>query len=847
MDTLRVTTSASITGQAAGDLAETVVTRAVESAASSSIVLDDDEEHEVSFGGADVVTAVVLRVEGPGSIRAILSTGEGADEVLPVDPVLCLTADRTPITRLRVQRVGSVDVTVRVMLATAAGAATAETDTEMLQAWLARGGLVVLPNRTLTVDERLDVLSNTHLRGGGPDCVLTQDPAADLFVTLVNADRVDGNENIVIEDLVLDGARLNAQTPTPWTASRPYAEGDCVFDSTTDGKIYRCAVGGVSGGSVPTGTGAAIVDGGVTWAYVCPLWAQTDGVPLEQSSLAYFTRCRSVHFRRVTFRRSRANGLIIEGSADADFVFGPRVVPIGAFGVTAYTYWIVAKDGSGNPIAISSGTRITDGPNALNGSTFNRIEWPAILGASTYDVLKGNTQTKVASTAALYFDDTGGATSAYTPPGPALVATRAGNLSATITLEDCVFEDCNKAALYCSSAERVAGSGLHFDRNFEGLVPACTWWSSFTGVITKRSVEGNGLAPGRDTQFCYFEGAFDGVNTIVGEISSAPVELHGKLYPTIFSLTSVTPAVPGATPYTYWVIAKDVRGRPLAISTTATGHITNGAVSPDNTLSWAAFPNAVSYDILKLVGGSPALIVNQPGTSYHDTGAATSAYDISEIAFHYGFSNCEIRGTVDYGSVALRKSFRNKIDLLLRRPGTAPDVSTPHAVDLQGSSDNDVRVHVTDAGDDGSNFGTHHAVGVEDYTDPTFGITLYSHRNEIRCRAIDTRATQIMDAVFVKPSNLHNRVLDCFTNINDGTPYRFQEPTTVARGNAAVQANGSVLVDAPAWYDNGITVRYRMVPAGVPTYADNTAAVAGGLVAGDLYKTAAGALMVCLG
>ena len=32
--------------------------------------------------------------------------------------------------------------------------------------------------------------------------------------------------------------------------------------------------------------------------------------------------------------------------------------------------------------------------------------------------------------------------------------------------------------------------------------------------------------------------------------------------------------------------------------------------------------------------------------------------------------------------------------------------------------------------------------------------------------------------------------------------------------------------------------------AGLPVFADNTAAMAGGLVAGDMYRTAAGILMV---
>lgn len=52
----------------------------------------------------------------------------------------------------------------------------------------------------------------------------------------------------------------------PWQASRAYAVGDQV---TNGGNLYRVTTAGTSAGSGgPTGTGASIVDGGVTWTFV---------------------------------------------------------------------------------------------------------------------------------------------------------------------------------------------------------------------------------------------------------------------------------------------------------------------------------------------------------------------------------------------------------------------------------------------------------------------------------------------------------------------------------------------------------------------------------------------------
>ena len=60
-----------------------------------------------------------------------------------------------------------------------------------------------------------------------------------------------------------------ALDPAAWTDTNVYDVGDYVKNDTGPVKDYICTIGGTSAGSGgPTGTGAAIVDGTVTWAHV---------------------------------------------------------------------------------------------------------------------------------------------------------------------------------------------------------------------------------------------------------------------------------------------------------------------------------------------------------------------------------------------------------------------------------------------------------------------------------------------------------------------------------------------------------------------------------------------------
>lgn len=97
----------------------------------------------------------------------------------------------------------------------------------------------------------------------------------------------------------------------------------------------------------------------------------------------------------------------------------PTVTPTGTTGTTSYTYYVVARDTLGNAVS-SVAVTTTTGNATLSGTNYNRITWAAVPGASTYDVLRGSQATSVATglgAATLAFNDTGGATSAYTLAG----------------------------------------------------------------------------------------------------------------------------------------------------------------------------------------------------------------------------------------------------------------------------------------------------------------------------------------------------------------------------------------------------------------------------------------------
>jgi hypothetical protein len=82
---------------------------------------------------------------------------------------------------------------------------------------------------------------------------------------------------------------------------------------------------------------------------------------------------------------------------------------------------------------------------------------------------------------------------------------------------------------------------------------------------------------------------------------------------------------------------------------------------------------------------------------------------------------------------------------------------------------------------------------------------------------------------------------DTFANINWSNTNKFIQ-VEVDTGNGFVDIGTQQLMSVPfAFQANKATA---IKNAGLPVYADNAAALAGGLVAGEMYRTAAGVLMV---
>ena len=111
----------------------------------------------------------------------------------------------------------------------------------------------------------------------------------------------------------------------------------------------------------------------------------------------------------------------------------------------------------------------------------------------------------------------------------------------------------------------------------------------------------------------------------------------------------------------------------------------------------------------------------------------------------------------------------------VRRGGFADDVSSPHAIDLQGSSDNTIsRFKVVDTEDTG------YSVALEGYTESTFGIALTSDDNVIEYgRTIDQRDPPTSLAVGIVSGCQDNIVRHNRANVGN----YFGDPSTVDEDN----------------------------------------------------------------
>ena len=140
------------------------------------------------------------------------------------------------------------------------------------------------------------------------------------------------------------------------------------------------------------------------------------GYVVDDTNLIYDSLNKRIGVRTTSPSSSyhqTGGGLRVQGLSTPS---GPAVNPQGSLGTTTYTYYVVAKDYEGNRTLVSNSGLTNAGNSTLNGSNFNRITWSAIPGAKNYDILKSSTSTLLGTVTGTQLDDTGQATSAYTPP-----------------------------------------------------------------------------------------------------------------------------------------------------------------------------------------------------------------------------------------------------------------------------------------------------------------------------------------------------------------------------------------------------------------------------------------------
>src|SRR5579875_766546 len=96
----------------------------------------------------------------------------------------------------------------------------------------------------------------------------------------------------------------------------------------------------------------------------------------------------------------------------------PSVTPQGATGSTTYSYYVVCHDANGGTSIPSPAGTITNGNATLSSSNNNLIIWHCPFGYASADILKNNTSTALATgqPPTGFINDTGQATSSYTPP-----------------------------------------------------------------------------------------------------------------------------------------------------------------------------------------------------------------------------------------------------------------------------------------------------------------------------------------------------------------------------------------------------------------------------------------------
>lgn len=94
----------------------------------------------------------------------------------------------------------------------------------------------------------------------------------------------------------------------------------------------------------------------------------------------------------------------------------PTVTPQGVGGATTYNYYIVAVDARRYRTLPSTAGTTTTGNAALSGTNFNRLTWPKVNGAASYQIFRGSPTALVDEVSALTYDDIGDSTSVLAAP-----------------------------------------------------------------------------------------------------------------------------------------------------------------------------------------------------------------------------------------------------------------------------------------------------------------------------------------------------------------------------------------------------------------------------------------------
>lgn len=135
---------------------------------------------------------------------------------------------------------------------------------------------------------------------------------------------------------------------------------------------------------------------------------------------------------------------------------------------------------------------------------------------------------------------------------------------------------------------------------------------------------------------------------------------------------TVVPGTTGSTSYTYFVVGTDQNGFKTLVSSGTT--ISNGAASPNNTISWVDIPGIVSYDILR-GSTSQAVALGVSGSSFVDTATSTVAYTAPTGTTEnfqpdfLGYANGVLVG--GSGPLLLTQATNGVTDLLWTHPNTA--------------------------------------------------------------------------------------------------------------------------------------------------------------------------------